>query len=221
MAPEFEFHIPSSRYRYKDSKKFVSKMAVEALTVKAIEQGQEKVLAIADNLIANKITVGTWEAETKNELRKLHVLNYTLGAGGQHNLGNADYGAIGIKLRIEYIHLRGFAQDLIAGNVSQKQFYNRVHQYVDATNNTYKKGLDSAHIKGGFLWEKRVRTKEDSCAPCILMAQAGWRPIGFYPSAGEQCDCNANCGCYKEFSKAQYAPKESLLKKKRGFIGNG
>lgn len=220
MTLEYEFHRPSARYRYKDSKRFVSREAVKNLTQKAINRTEDNLAATADQLINKTIAVGEWERQTREGLRQLHVWNYTLGAGGQHNMSDRDYGLIGARLKEEYKYLRNFANQLLDGKVSEGQFLYRLNLYINATDNTHELGINEAHYKAGFRWEKRVRTKENSCFPCIGMELAGWRPIGFFPEPGNQCYCRSNCGCYKDFSKETEEPKESLLAgKKFGFIG--
>jgi hypothetical protein len=221
VALEFEFIKGSARYRYKDSKRFVSREAVKVLTRKAIDQTERNLTTIADQLVAKTITVGEWERQTKEGLKQLHVWNYMLGAGGQHNLIDRDYGLMGAKVKNEYKYLRNFAKQLLNGEVSEGQFRYRLNMYVNATDNTHELAINEAHYKAGFRWERRIRTKENSCFPCIGMALAGWRPIGFFPEPGNDCNCRSNCGCYKDFSKEDDEPQQSMLSTRTGFIGAG
>jgi hypothetical protein len=218
---EYEFHRPSARYRYKDTKRFVSREAVKKLTQKAINQSEKQLSVIADALVDKSLTVGEWEGQTRAVLKQLHVWQYTLGAGGQHNLSDRDYALMGNRLKNEYKYLHRFAQELLDGTVSEAQFRYRLGLYLNATDNTHELGINESHYNAGFRWERRVRTKEKSCYPCIGMALGGWRPIGFYPEPGNDCYCRSNCGCYKDFSKSEEEPKQSLLNQRQGFIGGG
>jgi hypothetical protein len=215
---EFSWDKKAQRYRYKDSGRFVGKQAVQSLTQKSVKQSQEAVTVVAWQLIEGKITVAQWEKETASELKKLHSYQYLLGIGGQKQMTNIDYGVLGGEVKNEFKYLRQFSNDLLSGKVSEKQFFARLGMYLDASTGTYEKAKLKAHLRAGFRWERRIRTKEESCAPCIGFAAMGWQQIGSLPNPTEQCDCRSNCGCVKVFSRNNEKPKDYLVRRSFGWL---
>jgi hypothetical protein len=213
MSLEFEFDPKTHRYRYKKSGKFLGREAMKALTQKAINQVENDLLVIADLLVDRKISLTTWEQQTQEGLRRLHTWQYHLGIGGQANFKAEDQAVLNNRLVEEFGYLRGFTEALNSGNLSEAQFRYRLNLYVNNTDNTYELAFYKGHIRNGFKWERRKRSKDDSCAECFFYESLGWRTIGNLPNPGSQCSCKANCGCFKEFSNEDLIPADA------GFAG--
>ena len=218
MALEFIWDAKVQRYRYKDTGKFVSQQAVDALTQKAIVQVSSDMKTISDLLVNGKISVGTWEEETAYALRKAHLWNYMLGAGGEKNMSAQDYQKVQAAIERQYQYLRGFSEDLVTKGMSEAQFRQRLQLYANAGNGTYHLGRQTAHEKAGARWERRRRTKTNSCSPCISYAAMGWQTIGTLPNPQQECLCFSNCGCYKEYSWNEERP-DSVALRRFGWIG--
>jgi hypothetical protein len=218
VALEFIFDRKSQRYRYKDSGRFLGEQAVRNLTIKSIDQVSQDIGVISNLLLEGKITVKTWEEQTAIALKQLHTQAYLLGKGGIKNMTQSDYGVIGSRLKKQYQYLRGFSNDLINKGMSKAQFKMRIQQYLEASKGTYEEARARSHSNAGFKWEKRIRTKTNSCPPCINFEGLGWQPIGTLPNTGEQCDCRANCGCYKKFSADSLRPTDFLISKRFGWL---
>lgn len=216
---EYVFDRAIQRYRYADSGKFVGIKAVENLTVKAIVQVEGDITTITNLLIEGKITVGTWEDGTRAALKNLHTWNYLLGSGGEAMLTQSDYGSLGQKIKQEYKHLRGLAKELIEGTVTEAQLRARMAQYAASGGTTHELGRAKSHQKAGYFWEKRIRTKLNSCESCYSYAEMLWQPIGTLPEAGQKCECRSNCGCYKVFSRNLTKPGDSILDRGFGWLG--
>jgi hypothetical protein len=215
---EFLFDRAAQRYRYKDSGKFVGKKAVENLTISAIVQVEGDITTITNLLVEGKIDVAQWEDATRSALKNLHTWNYLLGAGGEKMMTQADYGSLGQKLKEEYKYLRGLSQELLQGDVPEAQLRARMAMYTNSGGTTHELGRAKAHQKAGYNWEKRLRTKVNSCDSCFDYAGMGWQGIGTLPEAGQKCECKSNCGCYKVFSRANTQPKDSLLHSRFGWV---
>lgn len=218
MALEFIWDSAVQRYRYKDSGKFLSQQAVTSLTQKAIAQVQTDVGAIADLLVQGKISVGTWESETAYALRRAHLWNYMLGVGGQKSMTAQDYKNVQAAVERQFQYLRGFSDDLVTKGMSEAQFRQRIQLYNSAANGTYHLGRQRGHERNGAQWERRRRTKANSCNPCISYAAMGWQAIGTLPNPQQECDCFSNCGCYKEYSWNAERP-DAVSLRRFGWIG--
>ncbi len=206
---EFKFDRTSQRYRYKDTGKFLSKSAMKSLTKKAIDLVERDLTVVNQLLIDRKITLAAWEEQTRNGLRDLHTWQYMLGVGGEGNFTASDRGVLNNKLKKEWGYLRGFVKDINDGKVSDGQFLYRANLYVNNTDNTFDLATYKSHSRAGYKWERRRRSKDDSCGECIFYERLGWRTLGNLPNPGNECSCKANCGCYKEFSKADFIPSDA------------
>ncbi len=210
---EFYYDKSLQRYRYQDSGKFVSAQAVENLTRQSIAQVKRGLLDVHELLIGDKISLATWEQTNAEALKKLHSWNYLLGKGGAANMTQSDNGKLGLRLSYEYGYLRSFAQDIADGKVSEAQFLARTDLYVNSTTGSFEEGKRAAHKDGGYVWEKRVRTKQESCQSCLGYADMGWQPIGTLPQPTQKCECRANCGCKFVFSKEIDRPTDGLVRR--------
>lgn len=218
LSLEFLFDRAAQRYRYKDSGKFVGKKAIENLTISAIVQVEGDISTITDLLVGGKIGVAQWEDATRSALKNLHTWNYLLGAGGEKMMSQSDYGSLGQKIKEEYKHLRGLSQELLEGKLTEAQLRARMAMYTASGRTTHELARAKAHKKAGYSWEKRLRTKVNSCDSCFDYAGLGWQPIGTLPEAGQKCECKSNCGCHKVFSRANTRPKDSLLQSNYGWL---
>jgi hypothetical protein len=206
---EFQFDRTTQRYRYKDSGKFLSKSAMESLTKKAIAQVKTDLDTVNRLLIDRKISVAAWEEQTRNGLRRLHTWQYFLGLGGEANSIPSDVTILNERVRKEFQYLRGFATRINNGELSEAQFLYQANLYVNSTTNTYQLATYKSHSRAGYRWERRIRTKTESCTECLYYELLGWRTIGNLPQPGQECSCRANCGCFKEFSRSDLIPSDA------------
>ena len=212
MAPTFRYETSTQRYRYTSGLRkgqFVSEEQIIKLTQSVIASNKQSVMKVADSLIGGKINLAEWEKQTVIALKEMHIQSYLLGRGGLKNITPNDYNIIENKLQSEYKYLRKFAQDIINVGMSSAQFAARLNLYLESAQGTYELGRFHAHLTAGYNWEKRIRTKTESCDDCIMWAGMGWQPIGSLPNRGEKCQCRSRCGCKKLYSEEK--PKDSLL----------
>lgn len=171
------------------------------MTIDRIGQVNQAVHTIGDLLVKGKINVATWESQTAQALKILHVQTGLLGAGGKKAITQQDHGIIGDRLRFQYDKLRGFAQDIIGKGMSEAQFKNRLELYTQAARGTYERVRQTSHQRNEYDEERRIRTKTESCNPCIYFASMGWVRIGTLPAPTQHCDCASRCGCYFIYRK--------------------
>ena len=211
MATEFFWDSKSQRYRDSQSGKFLSEQQVRSLTMKAISQVKADMYTIADLLIDGKISVATWESGTQETIKRLHTWNYLLGIGGEKQMNQQEYQTLSNLISKQYEWLRGFAETLTNKGMSEAQFLARLDMYAAAGGGSFQRAREEGHQRAGFAWERRRRTKSNSCYPCINYASAGWQPIGTLPAPMQACDCHSNCGCYKQFSDSTERPQDMIL----------
>lgn len=202
MPNEFIYDKNTQRYRWVATGKFLGAEAVQNLTVAKIDQIKTDLDTIGQLLIDRKISLSQWEITTAATIKELHVQMYLLGIGGLANITQRDYGIIGQEMVQQYGFLRGFSEDLINSGMSIDMFSHRLSLYADSARGTFERARQESHIRAGYLWEKRVRTKSNSCQECIDYALQGWQSIGFFPAPTKKCGCKMKCGCYKLFSQS-------------------
>lgn len=207
MALEFEYVKSAQRYRWKDSKKFVSFKLVEKLTEAHSAGLSDRVGNITQEMIDQGRTVDEWEREFLADVKEVMVQGYRLGKGG--DLTASDRGKLGNQIRFNYDKFWGFRQKVVNGELSEAQIKARAQLYVNKTNWAYAAGRTQAHRDAGYIWERRIRTADESCNECIAYELMGWQPIGSLPEKTEQCTCMANCKCYKEYSKSVTKPENN------------
>lgn len=200
----FVFDSRTQQYRHTSwpaAGKFISTYAVRNLLSQQIDLISSDARKIAELLIGGKISLSTWEGETAQALASLYHQSYMLGAGGERRVVAQDRVSLSGKIAEQLHFFRGLSQEIRGGAVSEAQLLTRLEQYIQASRGFYEVARESSHLKNGFFWERRRRTKTESCASCVGYAAQGWQPIGSLPPPGSQCECRSNCGCYKEFEK--------------------
>jgi len=206
----FVFDARAQQYRHVSGPaagRFISIHAVRRLLSQQVDAISSDLKQIAGLLAASKISLLTWESETARAIALLHHQAYMLGAGGERGVGDLGRDALSRRISEQLHFLRGFSQEIRAGTVSEAQFLSRVEMYAQASRGSYEAGRQLSHQRAGFSWERRRRTKTESCPPCVAYASLGWQAIGSLPHPGAECDCRSNCGCYKEYQKGASRPE--------------
>lgn len=214
-SPTFSWDSKTQQYRYTSGDKngqFVAQSVVSPyLLEKYIDARKESLVRVTKTLLKKDIGVGTWESAIAKELKEAHLVSYSLGKGGYKKLSSRDYGLIGSKLKGEYQYLRGFSEDILAGNLSEAQILNRLQMYVDSLHATYEKSRAESHRVAGFTWERWNRIPGDSCDGCITQGSRGWVPLGTLPEISSQ-ECRIRCRCFKSWMKGSTRPQDRLTR---------
>lgn len=194
---DFSYSKSAQQYRDNRTGKFISTETAKGLIEKQIGAIATDIATIGDLLTRDLISVATWERQTAEALKTLHIQSYVLGRGGMRQMGDGDYRNISDKLRYQFQKLRGFSEDIINEGMSEAQFKARLDLYTNAARSSYENGRRAAHGEGWL--ERRVLGGTNNCDPCVSHAGRGWQPRGTLPGIGEQCDCMARCQCGFEF----------------------
>ncbi len=202
---DFEFEPKSQRYRWKDSKKFISQETVENLREEAIAQSLLNAESATEKMIDGKITVDQWEREFAANIKTRTVQLYQLGKPGQ--LDATDRGRLGNQIRFQYDKLWNFRNAIVNGDLSSEQIKYRANLYFNKTRWAYEEGRRRSHYQAGYMWERRIRQAVESCIECIAIASVGWTAINTLPKIGEGCTCKANCKCVFEYSDSVVLPE--------------
>ena len=116
-------------------------------------------------LADGELTVQAWEAEMRAAVRQVHAAEYAYGRGGLDAMTAADWRVVDEIAAEQWGYLRGFAEDVSAGRLSEAQIGARARLYAASARTSYERGRASAF---GVA-------------------------LPAYP--GQGTDCGANCRC--------------------------
>lgn len=203
ILPGFAFDRRVARYRDTTRGQFVSQSRIMGLLDTQINTAEQRLGNLVTALYEQRISPGVFQEQMRTELRRLHLQNSALGAGGFERLGPREYGRTGQLLRGDYERLTNLARGIADGTVSLPQALNRVHGYVGTARSNYLHAeRDAAHqaatLRGVQLQERRRLGPSEHCADCVRYAGQGWQPLGTLPVPGEGSVCSRNCRCSLE-----------------------
>jgi len=202
-ARDFLWDSKAQRYRWKDTRRFVSQQAVNSLVRGRIEAGKQDLTTLANMLVTQKLDLKAWQKASAVTLRDLYVQQFWIGRGGLKAAQSEDYLAVARMLRGEYRYLKGFAQDILDGKVTEAQFKARIKMYSDKSRVAYEYGRQLSHIGNGANQMRRRLGIAEHCPDCLRYEAMGWVAIGAVPLPTENCECRANCKCsvlYRDLS---------------------
>jgi len=161
---------------------FVKRQKITALLERSINGRERRILDGAQALYDGKITPKVYAARTAELVKRQHLQNSALAAGGWDRLTPADYGRIGGNLRSEYKHLASLANGIADGTVSTAQAQNRLHMYMGNARKEFY-AVERAHLpkpKAGMTrLERRQLNPADHCFPAgtLILTDDGTVPI--------------------------------------------
>jgi len=179
--------------------------------------GQKAVMALIDGqvdklgqnlrrftrmLADGNITIDQWQGSIREAIKAAHIQATVLGHGGKDDMGSAEYGRIGQKLRSEYSYLQNFAGDILGGRVSAAMALARVQLYAESVRSSYWEGASLRQGKQGYSLMRRILDPQaQHCDDCLRYARAGLVSIGSLPMPGQRCKCKARCRCSVEYRR--------------------
>ncbi|MBW4633559.1 MAG: hypothetical protein KME30_17170 [Iphinoe sp. HA4291-MV1] len=201
LPTQIFFDSAVKRYRWKDTRRFVSRESVLVLQRKYLAEQQKKFVSLATNIKNCKLGVSV---ELADALKRIHVSHAILSVGGVDRLTESDLGQIGSLLKKQYYQgrdevtgkqfgLKYLIQE--APGQSLAQVTHRLELYAKAGRFT----ADTLQLKreamSGKTQMKRLLGQAEHCEECIRYANQDWVGIGQLPLPGQQCSCRANCLC--------------------------
>lgn len=213
LASEIYYDPVVKRYRYKASDVpgapikgfFVSREKALQLQRTYLEKSIKEFVALSPRIKAGEIGVYKESAEL---LKRIHVSNAIIAAGGIDKINNSELGTIGNILKKQYYQGKDFETgkpfglkhmfaDVAADpDYSVAKLTQRLGMYAQSGEITYETIRQSKQIEIGLTEMKRVLgATHDHCSPCLGYASAGWQPIGELPLPKTACTCRMNCKC--------------------------
>jgi hypothetical protein len=191
--------------RYRDDRgRFLSKESVDKLVDSRIDQLEANLRRYTRMLADGNLTLDQWQGSVREAIKNAHIQAALIGYGGKDEMGPAEYGRIGQRLRAEYTYLQGFARDLLDGRISNPMALARVSLYAQSVRGSYWQGTELRQQQQGFsLMKRKLDGQAQHCQDCLDYAARGIVPIGTLPLPGQRCACRARCRCSIEYFRQQ------------------
>jgi hypothetical protein len=191
--------------RYRDEKgRFLSQKAVEALVDSRIDRLDSTLRRITRMLVDGGITLDQWQQSVREAIKGAHIQAAIIGYGGRNQMGSAEYGRIGQRLRAEYAYLQGFARDLLEQRLSPAMALARIGLYAQSVRGSYWQGTELRKQQQGFsLMRRKLDPQAQHCDDCLSYAARGIVPVGSVPLPGQRCACRARCRCTVQYFRQQ------------------
>lgn len=144
----------------------------------------------------------------RERIKRAYIEQYLVGRGGRDQMTPADWGSIGGMLAEQYRYLEGFAAEVEAGELSQRQINARARMYIRSSKEAYERGrrrwllsLDERDKPTEVRW---ILQPAEHCPDCVAFASLRWIPLtddafgGCFPGSG--CtQCLTNCQCFLDY----------------------
>lgn len=192
--------------RYRDERgRFLSKKSVQDLVDSRIGKLESSLQRFTRMLADGSITLEQWQNSVREAIKGAHLQAAIIGNGGRNNMGNAEYGRIGQRLRQEYTYLQGFARDLLEQRVSTPMALARISLYAQSVRGSFWEGTSIRQENEGYsLMRRKLDPQANHCQDCLDYAARGFVPIGSVPLPGQRCACRARCKCSVEYKRQQF-----------------
>lgn len=194
----YSFDDRIGRYRSGQTGRFVARDRILDLLDAQTTGAEQRMRALVTSAHGGELSPSVFAEQMRTELRRLHLQQSALGAGGFDRLTQRDYGRVGGILRGEYQHLEQFVRQIQAGEVTLPEALARANRYIgQARRQFYHAEADRRQPEGGMvLIEKRVLDPgARHCRDCPGYADRGWEIAGSLPVPGEACECGGHCRC--------------------------
>lgn len=219
LLPGYTYDKDSQRYRNSDTGRFVSRTKVLGLLDQQVNKVESNLNNLYDLYTKTDMGKGVYVEAVGQELRRAHLQQAALAKGGWDKLTQSDYGRAGQALRQIYPKIRGTADDIDSGKVSEAQVKHRNTAYAGSGRRIYHatEQQNAQPGDGKVMVEQRILdSNAQHCEDCLNYAELGVQPAGRLPVPGEACRCGDNCRCgirRWEVSRAEYEKivgKESM-----------
>jgi hypothetical protein len=191
--------------RYRDERgKFLSQAAVQKLVDGRIGKLETQLKQFTRMLGNGSISLDQWQGSIREAIKAAHIQAAIIGHGGRGNMGSAEYGRVGQRLRSEYAYLQNFASDLLGRRISASMALARIGLYAESVRGSYWLGTELRQQGQGYSLMRRILDDQaQHCADCLAFAARGTVPIGSVPLPGQRCECGARCRCTVRYFRQQ------------------
>jgi len=188
-----------ARYRNVETGRYVSRRQVLTLLKAVVDEGEDRLRALARATAKGWITPAHFEAAAQRVLKYTIVANAALAAGGWERLDVGAYDRAGTLMAQQFAYLAGFARDLgpDGRSLSAEQAAARASLYAGAAYSAFWEEDRRAAIERGLTVARWRAVGDDrTCEDCMALERRGPAPIETFPLPGDgSTACLGNCRC--------------------------
>jgi len=190
----FKWESQTGRYRGPGGRFVPNAVVNDALDTVIAKQGA-KMRDLAASLSDGSMSLPVWQHEMMQEIKLVHLDGAALANGGWQQLGPADYGWVGQRIRNQYRYLTAFSQQIADGRQNLGAGAEaRAEMYADAARSTHREAQRRQAVTRGMQEEANRLSAAENCGGCVSATMLGWVPIGTLPPIGTR-DCLSRCKC--------------------------
>jgi len=128
------------RYRDLRTGRFISATTVQNLRDSYLDTQFTTVEDLTAQLADGDRTLRSWEDEIWHRIKIAFNAEFMAGRGGRNALTQADKAAMGRMLKTQRQFLRGFAEEIRDGGLSERQIAYRAKLYINAARQAFERG---------------------------------------------------------------------------------
>jgi hypothetical protein len=195
ILPGFEYGRSSNRYRDLSTGRFVARSDVMDLLETQTSGLERRLGALTQAMQEGNLAPGYFADQVRTELRRAHLQERALGAGGWDRLTQADYGSTGRRLRDDYARIVNLAQGIQDGTVTLPQALNRIQGYAGSARlEFYEAQRQRMQAEAGeVLIMIRDLGASEHCEDCLGYYAQGWQFDLPSPCVGSICSTHCRC----------------------------
>lgn len=199
----YAYDTRSARYRSSATGQFVSRQRVLDLMDAQVASAERRLGELTTAMFEQRLSPIAYQSIMRDEMRRLHLQNAALGAGGIERLGQAEFGRSGALLRDDYARMTNLANGIANGEVTLPQALNRIQGYAGSARINFltterEANRQAANLRGAQLEERRRLGVSEHCVDCVGYAAMGWVELGVLPLPGIGSVCGSHCRCLLE-----------------------
>lgn len=199
--PDYEWSASAHRYREKASGKFLAEKTVRGYRNEFLDSQKSTVEDLASRLSDQKLSLSAWEAAMRAHIKGVFVAEAALGRGGRNAMSQSDWGHVGAVLKDQYSFLRGFAEEIGRGTLTEPQIVARGGMYVAASVQAFERAKVASY--GDLSLDQHPGDCQTSCMTsccCFLSVSESdtqWKITWHTAGSGETCaDCRAQASSW-------------------------
>lgn len=132
------------RYRDTDTGKFLPNATILRLRDEFVEARRVAAADLAGQLARGDLSLQGWERAMRDEIRLVFGAEYAFGRGGRGAMTPTDWGHVGALAKDQYTFLRGFAEAVARGELTEAQIAARAGLYAGSAVQAYERGRAAA-----------------------------------------------------------------------------
>lgn len=215
---EFTFHPETQMYEITSGRHkgefYNQNDLMEILNAHSNQQSQFLEELLTD-LFAGSLSLAAFETEFSQLLKDATIQSYKIS--NPNPIQETHRNSLAGMLQFQFGRLRSFLVEVQNGFVkTEAAFRSRAKLYLRKSYEAFERGKGVAHRLAGYVWEQRILIPGDSCQSCIRYADRGIVPIGTLPPPTVDCECRANCRCYKVYFRDN--PSRQEMSQASGFM---